>query len=176
MAVSGRFTALVERVRHGPVREAPAMDTAQLIAALRAETAAEFGVEAVPAPDDPVEVSPALAPSLGEPLRVLEHIAFFVSICVGSGIAYFLFGGGAPTAGLRSDGLVLISKGSSLFEWGLLGVGGILVGFGTRMAGGCTSGHGMCGVSRVQPGSLLATVSFFGAGIVTSFALSLLFF
>ena len=46
-----------------------------------------------------------------------------------------------------------------------LALGGLLVGFGTRMSGGCTSGHGLCGTSRLQPGSLLATVAFFGAGI-----------
>jgi uncharacterized membrane protein YedE/YeeE len=42
------------------------------------------------------------------------------------------------------------------------------------MAGGCTSGHGMCGVSRFQKGSLLATVAFFGAGVATAFALGVL--
>jgi uncharacterized membrane protein YedE/YeeE len=51
---------------------------------------------------------------------------------------------------------------------------GVLVGFGTRMASGCTSGHGLCGVSRLQPGSLLATAAFFGAGIVVSFLLGAL--
>ena len=46
--------------------------------------------------------------------------------------------------------------------------GGVLVGFGTRMAGGCTSGHGLCGLSRLQPGSLLATCAFFGAGVISA--------
>jgi len=50
-------------------------------------------------------------------------------------------------------------------------LGGVLVGFGTRMAAGCTSGHGLCGVSRLQTGSLVTTASFFGVGIATSFAL-----
>ena len=53
----------------------------------------------------------------------------------------------------------------------VLVVGGFMVGFGTRMAAGCTSGHGLCGVSQFQPGSLLSTAAFFGAGVVTSFAL-----
>jgi hypothetical protein len=53
----------------------------------------------------------------------------------------------------------------------MLLAGGALVGFGTRMAGGCTSGHGMCGVSRFQKGSLLATAAFFGTGVVTSLLL-----
>jgi uncharacterized membrane protein YedE/YeeE len=53
----------------------------------------------------------------------------------------------------------------------ILALGGCLVGFGTRMAAGCTSGHGLCGVSRFQPGSLLATVMFFGAGVATALLL-----
>jgi len=47
-------------------------------------------------------------------------------------------------------------------------VGGFLVGFGTRYAGGCTSGHGIMGLSTLQWPSLVAVVSFFAAGILTS--------
>jgi len=49
-------------------------------------------------------------------------------------------------------------------------VAGLLVGVGTRMAGGCTSGHGVCGLSRLSPRSLVATSSFIAAGFVTVFA------
>jgi uncharacterized membrane protein YedE/YeeE len=49
----------------------------------------------------------------------------------------------------------------------LLLVGGLLVGFGTRLGSGCTSGHGVCGLSRLSPRSLLATAVFMGAGFVT---------
>jgi uncharacterized membrane protein YedE/YeeE len=52
--------------------------------------------------------------------------------------------------------------------------GGLLVGFGTRMAGGCTSGHGLTGVARLRPASLVATATFFAAGIATSYALEAL--
>jgi uncharacterized membrane protein YedE/YeeE len=48
-------------------------------------------------------------------------------------------------------------------------VAGLLVGVGTRMAGGCTSGHGVCGLSRLSPRSLVATSSFMAAGFVTVF-------
>ena len=41
---------------------------------------------------------------------------------------------------------------------------GLLVGLGTRYASGCTSGHGVCGLSRLSPRSLVATLSFMGAG------------
>ena len=47
--------------------------------------------------------------------------------------------------------------------------GGLLVGFGTRLGGGCTSGHGICGIARLSPRSLLATMTFMGAAGVTVF-------
>jgi uncharacterized protein len=43
---------------------------------------------------------------------------------------------------------------------------GLLVGIGTRYASGCTSGHGVCGLSRMSPRSLVATLSFMGAGFI----------
>jgi uncharacterized membrane protein YedE/YeeE len=46
---------------------------------------------------------------------------------------------------------------------------GLLVGIGTRFAGGCTSGHGVCGLSRLSPRSLVATLSFMAAGFITVF-------
>jgi uncharacterized protein len=47
--------------------------------------------------------------------------------------------------------------------------GGLLVGFGTRLANGCTSGHGGCGLARLSPRSLAATVTFMVAGFATVF-------
>ncbi len=47
---------------------------------------------------------------------------------------------------------------------------GLLVGLGTRYASGCTSGHGVCGISRGSARSLIATISFMAAGFVTVFA------
>lgn len=44
---------------------------------------------------------------------------------------------------------------------------GLLVGFGTRLGSGCTSGHGVCGLPRFSPRSLAATLIFMGSGIVT---------
>ena len=46
---------------------------------------------------------------------------------------------------------------------------GLLVGFGTRLGSGCTSGHGVCGLSRLSPRSLAATLGFMGAGFATVF-------
>lgn len=52
----------------------------------------------------------------------------------------------------------------------LLIVAGLLVGFGTRLGNGCTSGHGVCGVARLSPRSLAATATFILFGIATVFA------
>jgi uncharacterized membrane protein YedE/YeeE len=47
--------------------------------------------------------------------------------------------------------------------------GGILVGVGTRLSGGCTSGHGVCGISRLSLRSISATLTFLAAGMLTVF-------
>jgi len=46
-------------------------------------------------------------------------------------------------------------------------IGGLLVGYGTRMSGGCTSGHGVCGMARLSPRSIVATLLFIVAAIIT---------
>jgi uncharacterized membrane protein YedE/YeeE len=53
---------------------------------------------------------------------------------------------------------------------GVLVLAGLLVGVGTRYGSGCTSGHGVCGLSQLSPRSLAATLAFMGAGFVTVFA------
>lgn len=53
--------------------------------------------------------------------------------------------------------------------WGTLVLAGLLVGVGTRYGAGCTSGHGVCGLSRLSPRSLVATLVFMGAGFVCVF-------
>ncbi len=53
--------------------------------------------------------------------------------------------------------------------WLTLIVAGLLVGVGTRVGSGCTSGHGVCGLSQLSPRSLVATLAFMGAGFVTVF-------
>lgn len=55
-------------------------------------------------------------------------------------------------------------------SWPVLAVAGLLVGFGTRLGSGCTSGHGVCGVSRLSQRSLVATATFMAAGVATVFA------
>jgi uncharacterized protein len=69
-------------------------------------------------------------------------------------VARFLFAPAAPV--IEANAVTLIA-------------GGILVGFGTRLANGCTSGHGVCGLARLSPRSLAATAIFMAAGFATVF-------
>ena len=54
-------------------------------------------------------------------------------------------------------------------DWLAIIVAGLLVGFGAHYGSGCTSGHGVCGLSRLSPRSLVATISFMSAGFFTVF-------
>lgn len=59
------------------------------------------------------------------------------------------------------------------FQSGWVGllVAGLLVGVGTRYGSGCTSGHGVCGISRLSPRSIVATLTFMAAGFATVYVL-----
>ena len=76
-------------------------------------------------------------------------------------------------AGLIAGGVLLYIINAEFFEnssgRGLLAVtiAGLLVGIGTRVGGGCTSGHGVCGIGRLSGRSLVATVTFVITGLVT---------
>lgn len=74
---------------------------------------------------------------------------------------------------LGGVGLLLTNPGafggSSPVSLPLVGIAGLLVGFGTRLGNGCTSGHGVCGISRMSGRSFAATVTFMLTGFVTVF-------
>jgi uncharacterized membrane protein YedE/YeeE len=82
-----------------------------------------------------------------------------------SGIVGDLAGGDrawrlAFLAGLITAPLALGLKAPAMPSLAVVAVGGLLVGFGTRLGSGCTSGHGICGIARLSPRSLTATVTF----------------
>jgi uncharacterized membrane protein YedE/YeeE len=64
---------------------------------------------------------------------------------------------------------------SSIASTPVLIVAGLLVGIGTRMGGGCTSGHGVCGISRFSQRSIVATAVFMASGAATVFVIRHLF-
>ena len=81
----------------------------------------------------------------------------------------------AFSLGLLGTGLALNTLAPEYFAAGTgrslwtIGIAGVLVGIGVRMAGGCTSGHGVCGLGRLSSRSLVATLTFVAAGAVTVF-------
>ena len=90
------------------------------------------------------------------------HVLFLVTMFVGSYIAII------TTGSDFSWSLELSPLHNKIFEndgeaWIALLFGGMMVGFGTQMAGGCTSGHGLSGCAQLIPASLLSTVIFFGS-------------
>ena len=79
--------------------------------------------------------------------------AAFVVGLLGAPLAYSLF--------------AALPKPQIAAPYGALVLAGLLVGIGTRYGSGCTSGHGVCGLSRLSPRSLVATAAFMGTGFVT---------
>ncbi|MFF9108102.1 YeeE/YedE thiosulfate transporter family protein [Streptomyces sp. NPDC014805] len=158
-------------------------DERALAEALAAATAEHFGTApggpaAPPAPPAsygmPQTAEPDSAPATGEaapgPAPLVTQAALLVSIFIGGLIA-------AVTSGrfhLRLDmgpGFRDVVTGDPVTMLILLFVGGVLVGFGTRLAGGCSSGHGLNGCGRLRPVSLVATAVFFGTAVAVSFLL-----
>lgn len=78
-----------------------------------------------------------------------------------------LFVLGLPTGALLSQPVAGPIEAHFPPSQALLIAGGLLVGFGTRLGSGCTSGHGVCGMSRLSRRSLVATVTFIAAGAAT---------
>jgi uncharacterized protein len=80
-------------------------------------------------------------------------------------------------AGLLVGGATMAVVFPSMFQFGIersvaaVALAGLLVGFGSRLGGGCTSGHGVCGISRLSRRSIVATGTFMVAGFVTVFVL-----
>lgn len=85
----------------------------------------------------------------------LWRAAFVIGLLIGP-IVYAVFGGKLPDVVMDSSFIMLI-------------VGGVLVGFGASLGSGCTSGHGVCGIARISPRSLVATGVFLITAIVTVF-------
>ena len=91
---------------------------------------------------------------------VAWRVAFLAGL-VGAPLVYGLFSS-LPEARIEAGNGTLVAAG-------------LLVGLGTRYGAGCTSGHGVCGLSRLSPRSLIATASFMLAGFVTVFVLRYVF-
>ncbi len=171
LGVSGSM-ARAARPREGLADDALQRDEAAFTAALLAATEAEFGAGASgPDSDDPAEAAAARdAAASPLPSPWIGHVLFLAMMAAGAFAAAILRGGFAIHVDLGAVYARVVASGRRAIP--ALAVGGLMVGVGTRMAGGCTSGHGLSGCGRLVPSSLAATAAFFGVGVVTSLALA----
>jgi len=87
-------------------------------------------------------------------------------LVLGGALSAVLGGGWEPIWALGVFDRAIAFGPAGKLAW--MFVGGLLIGFGTRLAGGCTSGHGIFGLANLELPSLLSTVSFMAAGIATT--------
>jgi uncharacterized protein len=110
-----------------------------------------FGRLLVPATLDPPSVAAATSSATGKTWRVV----FLLGLIGGAALSFALCQSAAVFRPMRSLGVMAIA--------------GLLVGFGTRLGGGCTSGHGVCGVGMGAKDSITATLIFMASAMMTVF-------
>jgi len=179
LGVSGSWARIVLWKNDRAIKqaEAPFQDNPKLFEdALMAATIEEFGEQKVldfmnarnkhtgtdvETPTTTTSISPNRSPWTA-------HLFFLIMLIAGGVLGAYLRGGLViqTTLGELHTSLFGTGIGSLM----MLFFGGLMVGFGTQMAGGCTSGHGLSGFSRLAPASIIATFSFFGTAIAFSMA------
>lgn len=87
------------------------------------------------------------------------QIIFLIGLLIGAALLVFLVPD-LPANAIRRD-----------YPLGLVVAAGLLVGFGSRLGSGCTSGHGICGIARLSPRSIVAVAIFAASGAITVFVL-----
>ena len=94
------------------------------------------------------------------------RLPFLAGLLLGGFLSAALSGGWSPTMALGMfDQRIGLGVGGKL-AW--MFAGGLFIGFGTRLGNGCTSGHGIFGMSNLEAGSFVSTLTFMGAGILTT--------
>jgi uncharacterized membrane protein YedE/YeeE len=94
------------------------------------------------------------------------RLPLVAGLMIGGFASAVLGGGWRPTWELGRFDAAIEAGHAAKLAW-MFG-GGLLIGFGTRLANGCTSGHGIFGISNFERSGLLATLTFLGAGIATT--------
>jgi hypothetical protein len=147
-----------------------AQNQAEISNALMAETLAEFGEGALQElqPQSTKTATPDKVnlQEFASSTPWTAHLTFLICMFIGAFIVAFLSG----QFELRYELSPVHTRifGEPWEVWLALLFGGIMVGFGTQMAGGCTSGHGLSGCARLIPASIVATIVFFISGIFLS--------
>ena len=150
-----------------------AINTGSLDDELLRATLAAFGGEAEATATATREDSPANACDASARVRlpISAGAAFLVAVTLGGALSTGLDGSWQLRLGLGSEFSAFYRSPALQLTAAVLG--GLCIGFGARMAGGCTSGHGLAGCARLQSGSLVATTAFFVSGILVSQLLSM---
>lgn len=191
LGVSGvvaRFSRVREELQVDRGFAALEADRADLEAAMLAMTAEAFGIapeedeaslegpgtprEPEVVPPSPPEAAPVFEAPAGRvcaPTPSLkEHAIFLVAIVCGGLLASLVRGSFAAPMGASFTRVM--TSGAGGLAW--LAAGGVLVGFGASLCGGCTAGHGLTGCGRLMPGSLVSTAVFFATAVGLSLLLS----
>jgi len=103
--------------------------------------------------------------------KVSWPLLFIIGLGLGGWIATLLTASGSGSASntpAQASAALSMTTVSYAIHWPQLILGGLLVGFGTRMGSGCTSGHGVCGIARVSTRSIAATCVFLGVGMLVA--------
>lgn len=175
LGVSGSWSTIVnwrEERKRQKTSAGMSSNAATAHNALLAATLAEFGAQKM----DHALANQGLAEPSSSGLSVpvhrarwTTHLTFLLAMMAAGFLAAVVNGQFAFQFDLGEVHTRLFGTGWR--EWLTLVFGGVLVGFGTQMGSGCTSGHGLSGVSRLEPTSLIATATFFGSAVAISFLL-----
>lgn len=183
LGVSGSWLSIARRKDDAILKASAKVlegDQDQVKDDLMAMTMAEFGDDALSgAPQRREGEADAEPKSVAGPKSKQDftpwtvHAIFLASMFLGSYIAVM------TTTGEFTVSVELSALHAKIFEnqgeaWLALLIGGMMVGFGTQMAGGCTSGHGISGCSQLVPASLLSTVVFFGSATALTFLMNMM--
>jgi uncharacterized membrane protein YedE/YeeE len=182
--ISGVFAKVLNwsQESEAAAAEAKASDPAAVHAAMAAETLAmietmdaeslgmseeEFATFVEEQRAEALKPPPPVEPS-GVAIRPPPHASvFFLGALVVGGFVAALSSGRFSLQFSPDAAYAELLAGGAV-PWVALAIGGLLVGVGTQMAGGCSAGHGLNGCAALQKGSLAATATFFGTGVVTS--------
>jgi hypothetical protein len=180
LGVSGSWLSIARRKDDAILKESAKVfegDQDQVKDDLMAMTMAEFGEDALT--DNPQRRDGESNAEVTNDVNLKQdytpwtvHVFFLVTMFLGSYIA-------SITTGEFSLSIELSALHTKIFEntgeaWLALLVGGMMVGFGTQMAGGCTSGHGISGCAQLIPASLLSTAVFFGSATALTFLMNMM--
>lgn len=181
LGVSGSWLSIARRKDDAILKASAKVmegDQDQIKDDLLAMTMAEFGETALTDENPQRREGEANAVSTAETKAKPEfthwtvHALFLATMFLGSYIDSITTGGFTFSTELSALHATIFENTGE--AWLALLFGGMMVGFGTQMAGGCTSGHGLSGCAQLVPASLLSTVVFFGSATALTFLMNMM--